>query len=129
MIDTVPLKYIVDNRGTMIAANSLPFTVRRFFLLKDLKSTRGNHAHKALWELLVVISGSCKIYIDDGKCLTYKWLDNPQEGFIIPPLVWRTLDFFSSDCVILSLCSQELLEEDYIRDYEEFKEYVKCVIR
>lgn len=129
MIDTIPLKYIVDARGTMIAANSLPFPVKRFFLLKDVATERGNHAHKLLWEILVVISGSCKIYIDDGERLTYKWLDNSQEGFIIPPLVWRTLDFFSSDCIILSLCSHELDEKDYIRDYKEFKEYVKCVTR
>lgn len=119
------LKTIIDNRGTLIAANSLPFNIKRVFILKNVKHSRGQHAHKLLKELLIAVSGSCMVELDFGKEVTQVNLDSPEKGLLIPPLCWRTLKNFSKDCIILSLCSEPLEENDYIRDYNEFKSIIK----
>lgn len=120
MID-LSLIEITDNRGSLFALNKLPFDAKRFFILKDVKTSRGGHAHKKLWEVLIAVSGSCRITTDDGKTVTYKTLQSPLEGVAIPPKVWRIVDQCSKDCVIVSLCSEELDEADYIRKYGDFE--------
>lgn len=126
MVYKVELIKIVDNRGTMVALNKLPFIVKRFFILKDLKKPRGNHAHKKLWELLIPIVGNFTISVDDGMSSYYEeYLEDKNIGIVIPPNYWRIIKQYSNDCTILSLCSEELDESDYIKNYIEFEEYVK----
>lgn len=120
MIETLNLKHIVDHRGTMIAANSLPFEVKRVFFLKNVHKNRGSHAHKQLWEILIPIQGSAALIAftrDDHYAVA---LNDSSKGVIVPPEYWRTLTMFSDDSIVLSLCSHELDENDYIRDYDEW---------
>jgi len=116
----ITLTEITDSRGSLTALNKLPFEAKRFFILKDVKTTRGGHAHKNLWEILIAVSGSCRVTGDDSKIITYEYLTDHTQAIIIPSKIWRIIDNCSSDCVIVSLCSEELDESDYIRKYSDF---------
>lgn len=128
-MSAIQLKTIKDTRGTLYALNSLPFLVKRVFIVKDVCADRGNHAHKSLWEILIAVSGSCSIHTDDSHNNQVTVLSNPNQGLLLPPLTWRTLKNFSKDCILVSLCSEELDEEDYIRDYKEFKKCIQYKIK
>ena len=118
-----------DERGSLIAIEaekSVPFEVRRVYYIFATKEgvERGFHAHKALNQVAVAVTGSCDMVLDDGECETSVLLDSAQKGVLIGPGVWRVMRNFSSDCVLLLLADQHYDEADYIRDYQEFIEWV-----
>lgn len=118
-----------DSRGQLIAIeenNDIPFHVRRVYYIYDTNSdvTRGCHAHRTLKQLLVCVSGNCKIRLDDGKESQIVLLDKPNEGILICDTIWREMFDFSKDAVLLVLASDIYDEKDYIRDYQEFLRYV-----
>lgn len=86
-------------------------------------SERGGHAHKNLHQLIVAISGSFDITLDDGVTKKTVRLDRPNYGLLVLPGIWRELKGFSSGSVCLVLASNKYEEEDYIRSYKEFKEF------
>lgn len=114
-----------DGRGNLsvIEKGTLPFEVKRVYYLYDIPGgeTRGAHAHKELLQCLIALSGSFDVIIDDGTNKQTITLNRPDKGLLIPNGVWRELVNFSSGSVCLSLVSDVYKEEDYIRDYEEFK--------
>jgi len=125
----INFKPLGDERGSLIAIEaekSVPFEVRRVYYIFDTKEgvERGFHAHKNLNQVAVAVTGSCEMVLDDGECETSVLLDSAQKGVLIGPGVWRVMRNFSSDCVLLVLADQHYDETDYIRDYEEFKEWV-----
>ena len=130
MIPTlINFKSLGDERGSLIAieaGKSVPFEVRRVYYIFSAKEgvERGFHAHKNLNQVAVAVTGSCEMVLDDGECETSVLLDSAQKGVLIGPGVWRVMRNFSSDCVLLVLADQHYDETDYIRDYEEFKEWV-----
>ena len=87
--------------------------------------SRGGHAHKECKEFLVAISGSFSVTLDNGKEKKTFLLNHPYQGLFIDANIWRTLDDFSSGAVCLVLASERFEEEDYIRDYNDYLEYVK----
>ena len=87
--------------------------------------TRGYHAHKSLQQILVCIHGSCKIKLDNGKETKIIPLEKPYEGLYVSNAMWREMFDFSSDAVLMVLASELYDESDYIRNYEEFLNYVK----
>ena len=87
--------------------------------------SRGGHAHKECKEFLVAISGSFSVTLDNGKEKKTFLLNHPYQGLFIDVNIWRTLDDFSSGAVCLVLASEKFEEEDYIRDYNDYLEYVK----
>ena len=112
-----------DDRGSLAAINELPFSVNRIFILdiNERSSYRGNHAHKELKELLIPITGSFSITLEDNKrnkITTH--CTNSNQGILIYPHLWRTLYNFAEPTKILSLCSHAYDDEDYIRNWEEF---------
>ena len=80
---------------------------------------------KQLYQLVVAISGSFVVNIDNGKEKKSILLNHPWEGILITPGVWRTLDDFSSGAVCLVLASELYDENDYIYDYDEFIDFVR----
>ena len=84
---------------------------------------RGGHAHKEQQELLIALSGSFEVVLDDGKTKQHVMLNKPNKGLLIPTGIWRELDNFSSGAVCLVLASGEFDEQDYIRDYEDYLKY------
>ena len=121
---------VEDVRGnlTFIEGNRhVPFDIKRVYYLYDVPggATRGGHAHKTLQQLLVAMSGSFDVVLDDGHERKRFHLNRSYFGLYIPPMVWRELDNFSSGSVCMALASDFFSEEDYFRDYHSFLEAVR----
>jgi UDP-2-acetamido-3-amino-2,3-dideoxy-glucuronate N-acetyltransferase len=119
-----------DSRGSLIAIESnrdIPFEIRRVYYIFGTKSgvTRGLHAHKTLRQVLICVSGSCTIVLDNGKAQSEVFLSNPSEGLYVGPGIWREMKDFSEDAVLLVLASDYYDEQDYIRNYEDFLKFVE----
>ncbi len=128
----IDLPKIFDPRGNLTVAegeNHVPFDIKRVYWVYDVPGGehRGGHAHKECKELLVAVSGSFTVTLDDGKEKHTYLLNHPYQGLFIDTNTWRTLDDFSSGAVCLVIASEKFEEEDYIREYDDFKEYVKCM--
>lgn len=103
----------------------VPFDIKRIYYLYDVPggNSRGGHAHKDLYQIMVALSGSFTVTIDDGNNKQSFHLFQPYQGLLIPPGLWRDLDTFSSGSICMVLASELYDEEDYFRDYEEFLKY------
>ncbi|MBT8259757.1 MAG: WxcM-like domain-containing protein [Flavobacteriaceae bacterium] len=122
IIDIPVIKDVRGNLG-VLEKDTVPFTVKRVYYLFDVPSDayRGGHAHKEQMEILVALSGSFEVILDDGKKRIKTLLNKPNKGLFIPKNTWRELENFSSGSVCLVLSSDIYKEEDYIRDYDEFR--------
>ena len=114
-----------DRKGDLSVVqngDTLPFDVKRVYYLYDVPGgeSRGAHAHRDLSQLMVAASGSFRVALDDGKVKRSFFLNRPYQGLYVKPGMWRDLDDFSSGAVCMVLASDVYLQEDYIRDYEEF---------
>jgi len=103
----------------------LPFRLRRVYYLYDVPggSERGGHAHKNLYQLIVAASGSFDVFLDDGRNKKVVYLNRPYYGLMIVPGIWREIVNFSSGAICLVLASDKYNVADYLRDYNEFKQY------
>ncbi|MFY7665399.1 MULTISPECIES: sugar 3,4-ketoisomerase [Flavobacterium] len=106
----------------VIEKDTLPFAVKRVYYLYDIPSSakRGGHAHLNLQQVLIAISGSFDVVLDDGSRRQTITLNKPDRGLLITTKIWRELENFSSGAVCLVLASEEFSEDDYIRDYDDF---------
>lgn len=125
------LPKIVDPRGNLTVAEqykNVPFTIKRVYWTYDIPSGsyRGGHAHKHCREMLVAISGSFSVVLNNGKDEETYLLNHPNQGLIVDRGIWRTLEDFSSGAVCLVLAEDEFSEDDYIRDYQEYIKYLEC---
>ena len=103
--------------------NEVPFKIKRVYYLYDIPGgeERGGHAHKALYQLIVAISGSFTVNITDGRESKSITLNRPYEALLIVPGIWRTLDNFSTNSVVFVLSSELYDPTDYIEDFNEYK--------
>lgn len=113
------------NLSVVENGKDVPFDVQRAYYLYDVPGgeSRGSHAHKTLAQLIVAVSGSFSITLDDGYVKRTFLLNRSHQGLYVVPGIWRTLDDFSSGSVCLVLASQKYDPDDYIRDYDEFLNY------
>lgn len=121
----IDLKKIVDPRGNLTVIEGetdVPFAIQRVYWVYDVPAGeyRGGHAHKNCRELLVALSGSFQVTIDNGTEKETYLLNHPYQGLLIDAGLWRTLDDFSSGAVCMVLASDPFEEEDYIREYGKF---------
>lgn len=105
----------------------IPFDIKRVYYLYDVPggASRGAHAHKELWQLMIAASGSFRVTLDDGKEKQSFYLNRPYQGLLVKPGIWRDLDEFSSGACCFVLASEDYDEGDYIRNYKEFLKYRK----
>ncbi len=124
-IDLMDIQKITDPRGNLsvIEGGFLPYSIERVYYLYDVPSDayRGGHAHKEQQEFLIALSGSFEVILDDGENKKPVLLNKPNKGLLIPTGIWRELENFSSGALCLVLSSGRFLENDYIREYKEFK--------
>lgn len=118
-----------DDRGQLVALEQfkdIPFEIKRVYYVYDTLAgvIRGHHAHKSLQQILICIHGSCKIRLDNGYEKKIVPLEKPYEGLYVSNSMWREMYDFSEDAVLLVLASELYDEADYIRDYDEFLEFV-----
>ncbi len=116
---------ISDPRGNLtFVENSrhIPFDIQRVYYLYDVPggATRAGHAHKELHQVLIAMSGSFDIVLDDGQDKKTFHMNRSYYGLYICPMVWRVIDNFSSGSVCMALASLPYDEADYYREYEEF---------
>lgn len=97
---------------------------RIFFIDSSKKTTRGNHAHKLCWQTLINIKGSIIIEVDNGSDKTSINLEKSGEGIVLPPMFWSK-QIYSNNSVLMVACSELYEEEDYIRNYDEFRYLIK----
>lgn len=109
------------------AERHIPFEIRRVYYIFDVQgdSRRGFHAHRDLQQVLICIHGSCKILMDNGTEKQIVQLDKPNEGLLIENNIWREMYDFSPGAVLLVLASRYYDEADYIRNYDDFRAFVK----
>lgn len=124
----LPLSKIHNRSGniTIVESNThVPFEIKRVYYLYDIPGgeSRGGHAHRELYQLIVAASGSFDILLDDGTNKKVVTLNRPYYGLLIVPGIWRELMEFSSGSVCLVLASDVYKESDYFRDYNTFKNY------
>jgi UDP-2-acetamido-3-amino-2,3-dideoxy-glucuronate N-acetyltransferase len=124
------LQHVKDLRGDLSAIEwdrELPFRPKRAFFVYNVPNARvrGEHAHKACHQFLLCLHGSVAVIVDDGQSREEFRLNEPHIGIHIPPGVWGTQYKYSSEAVLFVLASHEYDAEDYIRDYDEYLEYLK----
>jgi len=121
----IELPRIVDRRGNLTFIESgkhVPFEIRRVYYLYDVPggAKRAGHGHKTLEQLIIAMSGSFDVEIDDGRAKKKYHLNRSHYGLYIASMIWRSIDNFSSGSVCLVLASDFFKEPDYYRDYPEF---------
>lgn len=126
-LELISFKIHGDDRGSLVAlenGHNLPFDVKRVYYIYGTKPNvaRGFHAHKKLKQLLIAVSGTVTVKCEYNGSQKEYTLNRPDEGLLIEGLVWREMHDFSSDCVLLVLADDYYNEDDYIRDYDVFKQ-------
>ena len=128
-IKIIDIPKIIDPKGrgklSVVEKNIIPFDIKRVYYLYDVPSDayRGGHAHKNLIQFMIPLSGSFEVLVDDGANKTKIMLNKPHKGLLIPKGIWREMDNFSSGAVCAVLASDYFEEEDYFRDYNEFRKF------
>ncbi len=128
LIEWVELPNLGDQRGSLVVIESnknIPFEVKRLYYIFDTQPDvpRGFHAHKKLNQVAFCIQGKCKMLMDNGTEKKEVLIDQSNKGLLIPSMVWHEMHDFSDDCIMLVLASDYYDENDYIREYEQFKKY------
>lgn len=121
----IDLPKITDTRGNLTFVEGerhVPFAIKRVYYLYDVPggAERGGHAHKDLHQLIIAMSGSFDIVLDDGTQQKRIHLSRSYYGLYVCPMIWREMDNFSSNAVCLVLASNIYDESDYFRDYSDF---------
>lgn len=124
-VQIIEFPRFTDIRGNLSFAqegSQVPFDIKRIYWVYDVPGgeSRGSHAHKTLEQLMIAVSGSFSVTLDDGTEKKTFFLNRPYQGLYLRPGLWRNLEDFSSGSVVLVLASDLYDENDYIRDYSEF---------
>lgn len=124
-VKIIDIPKVHEERGNLavIEKHVVPFDIKRVYYLYDIPTNtyRGGHAHKKQESVIIALSGSFEVLVDDGVTKSKITLNNPNKGLYVPTGVWRELKNFSSGSVCLVLASTEFDEGEYIRDYNQFK--------
>ena len=129
----VSLPQVADDRGNLTFIEGgvhVAFDIERVYYLYDVPggAERGGHAHKTLHQLLVALSGSFDVHIDNGRDRKSFHLNRAYNGLYIPPMNWREIDNFSGGSVCLVLASARFNESDYIRAYDEYRRIAGAIV-
>lgn len=121
----IELPRIHDPRGDLTPiepGSQIPFDIARVFYLYNVPvdAERGGHANRNCEQLLLALSGSFRVTVDNGRERSHFWLRDPSQGLYIDRMIWREMDGFSQGAVLMVLASRPYDVGDYCRDYEDF---------
>ena len=121
----VNLPKVQDPRGNLTfieAGNHIPFDIKRVYYLYDVPggAERGAHGHRALRQLIIAMSGSFDVVLDDGAHKRRFHMNRSYFGLYVAPMMWRDITNFSSGAVCMVLASEVYSEDDYFRNYDDF---------
>ncbi len=127
----IDLPKISDPRGNLTfieGGQHIPFDIKRVYYLYDVPggAERGGHAHRGLSQLIIPMSGSFDVILDEGGEKKRFHLNRSYQGLYVCPMMWRELDNFSSGSVCMVLASNIYEESDYYRDYSEYLRALQC---
>ena len=125
----IQLPKVADPRGNLTfleGGRHIPFAIKRVFYLYDVPGgeMRAGHALKSCYQFIIAASGSFDVTLDDGRQKRRYHLNRSYTGLLVPPLIWREIDDFSSGSVCLVLASEYFDEADYYREYADFLQAV-----
>lgn len=126
----IELPKLLDSRGNLSffeSNNQIPFEIKRTYWIYDVPGgeVRGSHAFKEQSEFIVALSGSFDVIVHDGKVETCFSLRRSYYGLYVPKMYWRRLENFSTNSLALIVSDKDFEEQDYIRNFEEFKTMLK----
>lgn len=120
----IDLPRFQDERGSLSVVEPplLPFEIARVYYLHDTRAgaTRGSHGHRQLEQMMIAVSGSVDVEVDDGRRKKVFRLSRADHGLYLSPMIWRSLGNFAAGTVCVVLASHRFDESDYFRDYEKF---------
>ncbi len=128
-VKIIELPKIIDDRGNLsfIESNAhIPFKIARTYFIYDVPGgeIRGGHAFKEQQEFIIALSGSFEVKLSDGITEKIYHLNRSYYGILVPKMMWRSLENFSTNSLALVVSNQEYDENDYIRNFDEFKTQV-----
>ena len=126
----IKIKKVAESDGVLYVMENnkeIPFDTKRIFLVANVVSgkTRGDHATKKTRLILFPVSGSCKVVVDDGEIKETFVLDDPATGLLIEPMVWRSMQEFTADCVLMAVCERPF--EPGNETYDQYDEFLAKV--
>ena len=129
---TIELEKITNPSGNLTfieGGEHIPFDIQRVYYLYDVPggAERGGHAHKKLQQLIIAMSGSFDVILNDGKNKKRIHLNRSYQGLYVGPMIWRELDNFSSGSVCMVLASNKYDESDYYRNYPDYINAMKSI--
>jgi hypothetical protein len=129
----IDLPKIEDPRGNLSVIESgqhIPFEIKRTYLIFDVPGgqERGGHAYGRQVEFIVSLSGSFDVHIDDGETKETFSLNRSYYGLLVPAMIWRSMNNFSTNALCLALSSTKFDEGDYLRDYDDFKRKTSSIM-
>ena len=128
-IELITLKKICSDEGSLVAIESfkdIPIPVSRIFYVYGTDNTnRGNHAHFRARQCLVCINGEVIVSCNDGDNEISFSLDSPDKLLYIPEMIWDSIDYIGSNTILLVMSDMMYEKEDYISDFEKFKNIKK----
>ena len=128
----INLPYDFAENGDLVVMEGqrhVPFSIERVFVVRGFEGAiRGQHAHKACTQFLTCPFGKVDVRCDDGRDVVSFVLDRPQIGLLIPPGIWAQQHYIIANSVLTVLCDRSYDQEDYIRDYGQYKEYISPIL-
>jgi len=129
LVERFVFKQVQHHTGTIVVAEGerdVPFAIRRAYFLFNVPphETRGAHAHRTLTQVAICAQGSCRLRLDNGRESADIVLNRPNEGVLLPPMVWHQMTEFSAHSLFLVLADDYYDESDYIRSYDDFQREV-----
>ena len=128
-VSLIEIPKMSDHRGNLSVVENFrefPIAIKRIFWLYGIPEGQGRaaHAHKEQIQLIIPVAGHFTVVLDNGKDKETYFMDKPNEGLLVNPPIWISLENFSKDAVCLVVCPEVYDESDYMREYDEFLEWI-----
>ena len=128
LVKLIELPYHKENNGDLVVVEGeiIPFSIKRVFNVRQQKGDiRGKHAHLHCSQLLICTNGAVEVKCDDSRTTEIYVLDKPNFGLFIPPGIWADQKYIENNTILTVLCDRPFEEADYLRNYDDFKLFVK----